>query len=397
MPDYTNIKALAESLEIPASLYETAERRYEDLSSWLSDKSKSKCAQFIPEIYPQGSFRLGTVVKPLVDENYDLDIVCNLTEGISVYNCSQYQLKSLLNYDLENYRKERNIEQPLEEKHRCWRLNYKDAIGFHMDQLPSIPHEIKRRQLLKGLMVKYGTDDNFAEKVSGEAIAITDNKHKRYREIFSDWQVSNPKGYALWFESRMRQAPELLKSIATMEKVTSIDVLPVFRWKTPLQKAIQILKRRRDIMFKDDNDRKPISIIITTLAALAYSGEQDVESALNNILANMKSFVNAEKPRVPNPVNPEEDFADKWYSPEGIKLQLEENFNAWLIQVKADLKIISTASDSDSLQKSVMEKFGTSIDKSRISSLFGASIITQTPETIQVINESRSVRPWFRY
>ncbi len=36
-------------------------------------------------------------------------------------------------------------------------------------------------------------------------------------------------------------------------------------------------------MFGDD-ESKPISIIITTLAARAYNGETDIFTALNNIL-----------------------------------------------------------------------------------------------------------------
>jgi hypothetical protein len=35
--------------------------------------------------------------------------------------------------------------------------------------------------------------------------------------------------------------------------------------KTPLQQAVQILKRHRDMMFADDPEHKPISVIITTL------------------------------------------------------------------------------------------------------------------------------------
>jgi hypothetical protein len=36
----------------------------------------------------------------------------------------------------------------------------------------------------------------------------------------------------------------------------------------------------RDRMFENDPDGKPISVIITTLAARAYGGETDVYSAL---------------------------------------------------------------------------------------------------------------------
>ena len=41
-----------------------------------------------------------------------------------------------------------------------------------------------------------------------------------------------------------------------------------------------ILKRHRDNWSKDNPDLKPISIILTTLAARAYNGETDIVAAL---------------------------------------------------------------------------------------------------------------------
>ena len=78
-------------------------------------------------------------------------------------------------------------------------------------------------------------------------------------------------------------------------------------------------------MFKDDKNAKPTSIIITTLAR-AYNGEPDLYSALNSILSQMGELVNTKNPRVPNPVDPGEDFADRWSMPEYKDLYLEQNF-----------------------------------------------------------------------
>jgi hypothetical protein len=38
-------------------------------------------------------------------------------------------------------------------------------------------------------------------------------------------------------------------------------------------------------------------------------------SPLERILTDMHLYVRQTIPRVPNPVNPAEDFADKWYDP----------------------------------------------------------------------------------
>src|SRR5690606_160851 len=144
------------------------------------------------------------------------------------------------------------------------------------------------------------------------AVSITDNTDPEYRVTTNNWRISNSKGYALWFETRMKTAQSIISERETSFKA-SIDRLPYYQWKTPLQQAIQLLKRHRDTMFKNNQDSKPISVIITTLAAKAYNGEADLASALTNILSRMSSYINANVPLVPNPVNPAEDFADKWY------------------------------------------------------------------------------------
>jgi hypothetical protein len=43
-----------------------------------------------------------------------------------------------------------------------------------------------------------------------------------------------------------------------MAKAAKVDDLPARKWKSPLQEAIQILKRHRDMMFQDAPDSAPI-------------------------------------------------------------------------------------------------------------------------------------------
>jgi len=45
------------------------------------------------------------------------------------------------------------------------------------------------------------------------------------------------------------------------------------------------------------------------LASKAYDGELNIEVAIINILSKMPQHIHSQKPRVPNPVKPEEDFA----------------------------------------------------------------------------------------
>ena len=94
----------------------------------------------------------------------------------------------------------------------------------------------------------------------------------------------------------MKLATLLLEKRAFEVKVAQVDDLPAYRWKSPLQRCVQILKRHRDVMFADNLDSKPISIIITTLAGKAYQGEVEIADALDRILSNMGSLIN---PTVP--------------------------------------------------------------------------------------------------
>ena len=387
-----SINALVESLDVPDSSYDIAAKRYRDLGEWLCDDLKSEASKYIPEVFPQGSFRLGTVVRPLRGDEYDLDLVCNLRRGITTGNISQYSLKTMIRNDLDKYRIERGIEEKPEEKHRCIRLNYQDSLKFHMDTLPGIPHEAATRQYLEERMIKSGLEKDLAHGVSELALAITDDRLSNYREIHHGWLISNPEGYSIWFEWRMRQAHQLLESRAFKENVASIDDLPVYRWKTPLQHVIQILKRHRDIMFEKDSDGKPISVIITTLAARAYGGETDVYSALKAILPRMKSLISTSAPRVFNPVNPSEDFTDKWATPEGQRLQLEQKFLRWLTQANADFEIYISEKDRNSLQEQTIRKFGITLSDKTLTGIFGASVTVPSSPNVQRV--TGGTKPW---
>src|SRR6266850_7912330 len=104
MSDKTTCRITEEivaSVEIPESAYEKAEARYKDLGEWFG-RPEAQCAEYDPHIFPQGSFRLGTVVR---SEEYDLDFGCRLLRGISKSTHTQKELKALVGADIEEYRK----------------------------------------------------------------------------------------------------------------------------------------------------------------------------------------------------------------------------------------------------------------------------------------------------
>lgn len=386
------LEGIASSVELPDSAYQKAEKRYQDLGEWF-ERDESLCSEFEPHIFPQGSFRLGTAIRPLhARDEYDLDLACKLQEGILKSTHTQEFLKTLVGKELENYRNSKNIKAPKEEKHRCWRLYYQDDLSFHMDIVPCIPEDELRRHVIFEAMMRVGEEEELSGAVSQLTVSITDDRHSKYDRICSDWNISNPEGYARWFEGRMKYG------FSERLIIAKVDAIPSFNKKLPLQRAIQILKRHRDNMFKNFDDGKPISVIITTLAAKAYHGELDLYSALNQILSEMGNYVNSSKPKIPNPVNPEEDFADRWEMPRYKHLNLEKNFWDWLRQVKSDIDIITSSNDVDFLSRQIFERFAVNVRNSDLRSALGLasgviSVESSRPKE-HVIKDPP--RPWLK-
>ena len=72
------LEELGKTLDISETQYEAAVKSYEAVGNWLA-KEDSTLAPYSPEILPQGSFMLGTMVKPINDkDDLDIDLVCQL-------------------------------------------------------------------------------------------------------------------------------------------------------------------------------------------------------------------------------------------------------------------------------------------------------------------------------
>jgi hypothetical protein len=364
---------LAESLDITETQYEAAVEHYQAVGDWLN-KDDSTIATHDPQIYPQGSFRLGTMIKPINDmDTYDIDLVCEL-KALRKDHVTQNQLKDMVGDRLKAHER---YHKMLEEGKRCWTLKYADSTRFHMDILPAIPDDE-----INGIAREIGA--NLAES----AILITD------RELYK-WQRSNSIGYAEWFKERMRIQFNVRRMLLAESLRANVEEVPEYKVKTPLQRAIQILKRHRDIMFADDQDDKPISVIITTLAAHAYNNEADFLDALVNIVDRMPGYILTKNgvSWVPNPVNPTENFADKWQQ----HPERENKFRCWLQQVQADLETALFAGNLRDLTENLKPRFGDRIVNEALSKVFpsdnssASAIPTVMTPSIRITNPTK---PW---
>jgi hypothetical protein len=126
--------------------------------------------------------------------------------------------------------------------------------------------------------------------------------------------------------------------------------------RTPLQRVVQLLKRHRDARFAghEMESERPISMILTTIAALAYRGELNLEAALADILGKIDSFVVKENGlwKVANPVNPRENFADRWNLP-GSKRA--DAFFEWTKWIRQDLGLLDEA-ESETEARGVLQE-----------------------------------------
>lgn len=172
----------------------------------------------------------------------------------------------------------------------------------------------------------------------------------------------------------------------------TVDDVPTYELKTPLQRSIQLLKRHRDVMFADNAELAPISMILTNLAGHAYNGETDVYLALRGILSRMLSFVRADRPRVPNPTHPAEDYADKWSKDP----RLELNFRQWHAQALRDFEQLPQLADALSMKAATKRSFRVDLSEDHLKRLGLPSALSPTIITsaAPVIRISSAPRPW---
>lgn len=325
------LEELGKTLDISETQYDAAVKSYQAVGSWLA-KDDSSLAPYSPEILPQGSFMLGTMVRPINDkDDLDIDLVCQL-KGKN----QSWTQKDLKNKVGERIKAHDTYKKMLDDEgRRCWTLVYSETANYHMDILPSIVDKGYR------LILEKAFSDLELKDINKLGIRITDNQTADYETETNhlEWMKSNPFGYGRWF---FQQASlDIRKSVWLNE---SIQPIPKYKKeKLPLQRVVQILKRHRDVMF-DGDEHKPISIIITTLATKAYNKETNIITALTNVVNKMKDYIeerysseHGKKIKwIANPVNDEENFADKWQE----YPQRESNFYKWLEVVQNDINII---------------------------------------------------------
>jgi hypothetical protein len=308
------LERICQELDLTEAQFKMAEERYLAVGQWLADAEDPLVRGL--QIYAQGSVSLGTAVKPLVANEFDVDLV-SFQQGLTPAT-PPASLKRAIGDRLKANGRYAGI---IEEKLRCWRINY--ANEFHLDITPSIPNPLCTR--------------------GGELVPEKER---------SQWRPSNPKGYRGWFEDKARLTPGF--TLTEMQRSTiraQVDPLPqpaVF--KGVLKRGVQLLKRHRDVWFeKRNSELAPVSIVITTLTAKSYASAvntQTYETELDVLLEVLRSIVlfieretvdGVERYYVWNPTTEGENFAEKW----NCDRRLADAFYAWHEAAIADFEAIA--------------------------------------------------------
>lgn len=373
----TILDRVVDAIQVPDSKYESANRSFNSICEWFQ-RPESTIKNDHLESFLQGSFRLGTAIRPTTDDDdYDLDIVVTLKASKKLI--SQADLKRKVGVEVRSYSHAHSMTRPIDAR-RCWTQDYADESQFHVDILPSIPDEQGLRERLEAR--------DLGQAYVETAIGITDQKDGHYNTIHPSWPNSNPRGFAVWFEGRMADTLSKRKAAIALMEAKSVEDIPSYRARVPLQRAIQLLKFHRNMRFADDPDDRPISIIITTLAAMAYRGEASLEAALETILRDMHLGIKTELgiDWVRNPTNEMENFADKWI--EYPKRRV--NFYDWLDSAREDFARLRLASYNNA-EQIISEIFGDEVKSRYYNSLIESSSLRKK---LVLSPSHRQAPPW---
>lgn len=393
-----NITKVVEQLDVSPSLHKNAVEKYKNLANFLSEKGLEA------DIYPQGSFALGTIVRPSrknQNPRYDLDFICEVRgtktelEPLDVYNLIKESLEA-----------DKTYRDRLDVWDECFTINYADIgdIGFSIDIVPATGESTEIKNKI-GMIC--------GSTIAGTAIAIP----RHLNDIEYEWITNNPLGYRKWFDEINKPYKEANRNqyrkalFESCTDYTSIEEIPEEMERSALQRVIQILKAHRNNYFSSAKREKakPKSVIITTLVAEISShldANLETFELLQQVLKELDIYSNRQiftesafeasfglhtaiiRPngewKMPNPANPDDNLVDSWNKDN----ELSKFFFDWLKIAQEEL--LDSLHKDDQEFRAIMENaFG----QEDIQKVWKNQYIT---EPASVIKRENTGRPWGR-
>ena len=199
-------KDIVQSLDLTATQLKKIEEAYRGVGTYLanSDNPLLKDA----EIYPQGSIRLRTAVKPLKSDEFDIDLILYLP------NANGASKDQIMNAVREHLMDNATYKPMLSELPRGFRINY--AGEYHLDITP-------------------GKD--YLEFIRpGQPLWVPD-KREQFKE-------TNSKGLADWFDANSSKTPKFMQTQQFLDAKAnrSLEDIPDQNDKSLLSIFVQVLK-----------------------------------------------------------------------------------------------------------------------------------------------------------
>jgi|GEM_PF-1536995 len=318
-------------LQLSLNKFNELKKNYDALSKYINNQHILSSDD--GSIYVQGSFSTDTMIKPIHKEEVDVDVVCVFDDewkpGIHVQPF----------YDkLVDVFSEGRYKEITEEYKNVVRINY--VNNYHFDIMPTLPL----------------SNDN-----KGNIKAVDTNKSK--------WIDRAPYPYSQWFLQRSslltgksvdKNYTVIDKGLYNVIKDMAVDTLEKpsdYYTKPPLNRVVQLIKRARDIFFRDDEEFVPQSIVITTLVAEKYDGEMNLGKSLLDAATYFYNLAKSKMNfRVSNPVYDKEEFTDKWHISQEFYINFRK-FSYWLVYHVRNL----FSDNPRVIEKSVIQLFGSNV------------------------------------
>ena len=384
------VLSIIKNLDISPTMFKQAEEKYKAIASFLNDHG------IVADIYPQGSFALGTVVRPILKTNsmhYDLDFICQI-EGNADTNTPSSTRKQII----ESLQNNEIYKSRMVIYDKCITIQYTDInkIGFSIDIVPATDETDLHKILLK-------VKSDYPELIDS-AIAIPKcTENEKY-----SWITNNPKGFQDWFSSinkpfldYSRESYRKTMFLEHSDIFSSIEEIPHELERSSLQRVIQILKCHRDNFyshFDKGEDIKPISAIITVLTsqiAKDYSPSCSIFELLEHVLIELNTYSEHQsltddqfrmknpnkeiishiqsKWNISNPANPNDNLADQWNN----NSEIPKYFFLW---IRAALSDFINLSKNDNIKfRSVLEN---SFGHNLVNHVLGVESCSNTPRPI---------------
>jgi len=345
------LELIAQSCDLTPAQHEAIRRHYTDKIEHL--KECTWLRQYDLSLEPQGSVSYGVPVRPIERKHSEHDVDLLLTVKAREGEFGSDELHREVGNQLRS--KYRAIMSPIR---YGWQLDYAETERFHFDIIAAIP----------------------TRHAGQEMVAVTDWKSR-------DWKPSNPIGFRDGILQAAARLPLidgqgehlLLNSRMNTANAKEVIVVPLPEntpMKMPLQRAIQLTKRYREVWFSRRGKllQKTPSIILTTILWQAYErfvlGKKfsSIFAVLETLASHLDDTTilniqvdgyNRVTYNLPNPTVSGENLVKRWNEPERAKEA--EDYFMWVKDYQAFVRSLTRIRGLNWLQPLLSEALGSEL------------------------------------